>query len=166
MVDSARARAIDVLLDQRLFVLDGKGTNSSFARSTHHAARSQTAACCGEHPCGEVIGCLRGRMTLTSPVPLTTHHSTAQFDCGEAVLNEWLAQGALRCAVLFRGGAERREEGRLTQRRKDRRRCPVYGFGSVVPDSSRVSEPHRSVRLDKAAGAAIAPTAFPFCGVA
>jgi GNAT superfamily N-acetyltransferase len=35
-------------------------------------------------------------MTLSAPVPLTAEHETADFDCGEPVLNEWLKSRAMK----------------------------------------------------------------------
>ncbi|MCW3847511.1 GNAT family N-acetyltransferase [Sphingomonas sp. LB-2] len=35
-------------------------------------------------------------MTLSAPVPLADHHDTSGFDCGVPVLNDWLAQRALK----------------------------------------------------------------------
>jgi hypothetical protein len=34
-------------------------------------------------------------MALQAPQPLGPHHSTADFDCGDASLNRWLQQRAL-----------------------------------------------------------------------
>ncbi len=38
---------------------------------------------------------------LSAPVPLTADHDLSDFDCGEAVLNEWLRRHALRNESRF-----------------------------------------------------------------
>jgi GNAT superfamily N-acetyltransferase len=38
---------------------------------------------------------------LSAPVPLTAAHDLADFDCGEAVLNDWLRQRALKNESRF-----------------------------------------------------------------
>jgi GNAT superfamily N-acetyltransferase len=40
-------------------------------------------------------------MTLSAPVPLAADHDLADFDCGQPVLNEWLAQRALKNESRF-----------------------------------------------------------------
>ena len=43
----------------------------------------------------------RKRRPLSEPVPLTAEHDLSAFDCGEAVLNDWLRQRALRNESRF-----------------------------------------------------------------
>lgn len=40
-------------------------------------------------------------MTLSAPVPLTASHELAEFDCGEAALNDWLKRRALKNESRF-----------------------------------------------------------------
>lgn len=40
-------------------------------------------------------------MTLSAPVPLSTSHNLAEFDCGEPALNDWLKQRALKNESRF-----------------------------------------------------------------
>lgn len=40
-------------------------------------------------------------MTLSPPVPLVATHELADFDCGEAALNDWLKQRALKNESRF-----------------------------------------------------------------
>src|ERR1700759_1612484 len=46
-------------------------------------------------------GAERKRPRLSAPVPLTVEHDLAAFDCGEAALNDWLKQRALRNESRF-----------------------------------------------------------------
>jgi GNAT superfamily N-acetyltransferase len=46
-------------------------------------------------------GAERKRPPLSAPVPLTAEHDLSAFDCGEAALNDWLKQRALRNESRF-----------------------------------------------------------------
>lgn len=41
-----------------------------------------------------------GKIILNTPEPLNAQHNLSRFDCGEAVLNDWLHQRALKNEVL------------------------------------------------------------------
>src|ERR1700748_1145536 len=43
----------------------------------------------------------RKRRPVSEPVPLTAEHDLSAFDCGEAALNDWLKQRALRNESRF-----------------------------------------------------------------
>ncbi len=43
----------------------------------------------------------RPQAKLSTPVPLTSNHDLAEFDCGEPVLNDWLKHRALRNESRF-----------------------------------------------------------------
>jgi GNAT superfamily N-acetyltransferase len=43
----------------------------------------------------------RSKSRLSAPVPLTAEHDLSTFDCGEAALNDWLRQRALRNESRF-----------------------------------------------------------------
>lgn len=49
----------------------------------------------------EVGGSRRGGAGLSDPVPLTAEHDLSGFDCGEAVLNDWLRHRALKNESRF-----------------------------------------------------------------
>lgn len=99
MVESARRRAIHVLLDQRLLALDD-ARHDAFVQAldTPPPPRAEAARAPEPHAgVGAVTDEAEQQASpqFSAPVLPTAEHDLSAFDCGDLALNDWLRDRAL-----------------------------------------------------------------------
>ena len=94
IIDSSRKQATDVLLDQRLFALEGCSHHHGIASRSRHAARAERKA-----EARALRKSALGPVSTKPPVPLDSTHDVSRFDCGKQPLNDWLKERALQSEV-------------------------------------------------------------------